>query len=146
MPANAYAVGGGCTLAAGCDVRIVAATNKVLEDEQRAGRNPSNPPTPDNPGADPVMGLKLYATFRTAGLPEPELETVRILGGGSDADIYAQGAMVVRSLLPVILAHGIATADEVGIDTLEERLRAESVAGGGVVSMPMHIGARTRLD
>ena len=96
-------------------------------------------------GADPVMGLKLYATFRAAGLPEPELETVRILGGGSDADIYAQGAMVVRSLLPVILAHGIATADEVGIDTLEERLRAEAVAGGGVVSMPMHVGARTRL-
>lgn len=96
-------------------------------------------------GADPVMGLKLYDTFRAAGLPDPELESVRLLGGGPDSAIYAQGAMVVRSLLPLILAHGIATADEVVIDTLEERLRDEIVAGGGIVSMPMHIGARTRL-
>lgn len=96
-------------------------------------------------GADPVMGLKLYATFRAAGLPGPELETVRLLGGGPDSAIYAQGAMVVRSLLPIILANGIATADEIGIDTLEVRLRDEIVAGGGVVSMPMHVGARTRL-
>ncbi|MCA9877137.1 MAG: class I SAM-dependent methyltransferase [Thermomicrobiales bacterium] len=96
-------------------------------------------------GADPQMGMKLYTTFRAAGLPGPELETTRFLAGGPDGMICAQGAMVVRSLLPVILAHGIATEDEVSIDTLEERLRAEMVAGGGVVSMPMHVGARTRL-
>lgn len=96
-------------------------------------------------GADPVMGLKLYATFRAAGLPEPELETVRLMGGGPESAIYAQGTMVVRSLLPVILANGIATADEIDIDTLEERLRADVVACSGIVSMPMHIGARTHL-
>lgn len=96
-------------------------------------------------GADPRMGLKLFATFHAAGLPLPELETTRLLGGGPAFCAYAQGAMVLRSLLPLILARGIATADEIDIDTLEERLRAEAVAGGGVISMPMHIGARTRL-
>ncbi|MFN8678668.1 MAG: class I SAM-dependent methyltransferase [Thermomicrobiales bacterium] len=97
-------------------------------------------------GADPQMGLKLYATFRAAGLPSPELETTRLLGGGPDFCAYAQGTMVLRSLLPVIVARGIATADEIDIDTLEERVRAEAVAGGGVISMPMHVGARTRLN
>lgn len=96
-------------------------------------------------GADPQMGMKLYSTFREAGLPAPELETVRFLSGGPDSVLYAQGAMVLRSLLPVILAHGIATAEEIDIDTLEERARAEIVGGGGVASMPMHVGARSRL-
>jgi ubiquinone/menaquinone biosynthesis C-methylase UbiE len=97
-------------------------------------------------GADPQMGLKLFATFRAAGLPSPELETTRFLGGGPDFFAYAQGAMVLRSLLPLILAQGIATESEIDIDTLEERVRAEAVAGGGVISMPMHVGARTRLS
>ena len=96
-------------------------------------------------GADPQMGLKLFATFRAAGLPSPELETTRFLGGGPDFLAYSQGTMVLRSLLPLIVARGIATADEIDIDTLEERIRAEAVAGGGVISMPMHVGARTRL-
>jgi ubiquinone/menaquinone biosynthesis C-methylase UbiE len=96
-------------------------------------------------GADPQMGLKLFATFRAAGLPSPELETTRFLGGGPDFFAYAQGTMVLRSLLPLIVARGIATADEIAIETLEERVRAEAVAGGGVISMPMHVGARTRL-
>ncbi len=97
-------------------------------------------------GADPRMGLKLFATYRAAGLPTPELETTRLLGGGPDFCAYAQGTMVLRSLLPLILAKGIATADEIDIDTLEERVRADVVAGGGVISMPMHIGARIRLS
>jgi ubiquinone/menaquinone biosynthesis C-methylase UbiE len=96
-------------------------------------------------GADPRMGLKLFATFRAAGLPTPELETTRLLGGGPDFFAYSQGTMVLRSLLPMILAMGIATADEIDIDTLEDRVCAEVVAGGGVISMPMHVGARTRL-
>lgn len=97
-------------------------------------------------GADPQMGLKLFAAFRAAGLPAPELETTRLLGGGPDFYAYAQGTRVLRSLLPLIVARGIATADEIDIETLEERVRAQVVAGGGVISMPMHVGARTRLD
>jgi hypothetical protein len=91
------------------------------------------------------MGLKLFPAFRAAGLPGPELEPTRFVGGGPDFFAYSQGTMVVRSLLPLIVAHGIATADEIDIDTLEERIRAEAVAGGGIISMPMHVGARTRL-
>ncbi|HTE20910.1 MAG TPA: methyltransferase domain-containing protein, partial [Armatimonadota bacterium] len=96
-------------------------------------------------GADPQMGLKLFPAFRAAGLPGPELESTRFLGGGPDFFAYSQGTMVVRSLLPLIVAHGIATADEIDIDTLEERIRAEAVAGGGIISMPMHVGARTQV-
>lgn len=96
-------------------------------------------------GADPQMGMRLYATYRAAGLPEPELETGRFLGGGPGFTLYAQGAMVVRSLLPVIVANDIATAEQIDIETLEERLRAEIVAGGGVASSPMLVGAHTHL-
>lgn len=97
-------------------------------------------------GADPQMGMKLFTTFRAAGLPAPELETTRLLGGGPDFCAYAQGAMVLRSLLPLIVAQGIATADEIDVDTLEERVRAEVVAGGGVIAMPMHVGAYARVS
>lgn len=36
---------------------------------------------------------------------------------------------------------GVATADEVDIDTLAERLRDETVSGGGILALSMMVGA-----
>jgi hypothetical protein len=57
---------------------------------------------------------------------------------------YLNVAEVVRSLLPLIEKFGVATAAEVNIDTLADRMRDEVVAGGGVVVTPSLVGAWSR--
>ena len=39
---------------------------------------------------------------------------------------------------------GVATREEVGIDTLADRLRADSVGKGAVMHAPLFVGAWTR--
>jgi hypothetical protein len=48
-------------------------------------------------------------------------------------------------MLPLAERFGVATADEVAIDTLAERLRAETAACDGVVKSPDFIGAWVRV-
>jgi hypothetical protein len=87
------------------------------------------------------MGLKLHSVFVQAGLPAPQLRHDLGMDGGPDSPYCEWFASTCRSVLPGLVGMGVATADEVGIDTLAERLRAEVVAGGGVlVTMPF-IGA-----
>ncbi|HEU5327417.1 MAG TPA: methyltransferase domain-containing protein [Thermomicrobiales bacterium] len=92
-----------------------------------------------------AMGDKLRQTFLTAGLPEPRLHLEARIGGGPDYTGYEELASVVRSMLPLILKFGIATAAEVDIDTLEDRLRAETVAANGAAKGPDLVSAWTRL-
>jgi len=47
--------------------------------------------------------------------------------------------------MPLILKAGLASADEIGIDTLEERLRREVVAANGVIRLPELINAWARV-
>jgi SAM-dependent methyltransferase len=95
-------------------------------------------------GLDPAVGYHLRNIFLDAGLPEPEMSVCAPLGGGSDYLGYDHGAEALRSMLPLVLKLGVATEEEVGIDTLAERLRAEVVASGGVIKNPDLIGAWTR--
>ncbi len=95
-------------------------------------------------GIELQMGFKLFAAYRAAGLPEPDLLTETIIGGGPDFAGYGYLAGVIRSILPLIERFGIATAEEVDIDTLADRLRDEAVAGGGVVALQMIVGAFAR--
>ena len=44
------------------------------------------------------------------------------MGGGLDFEGYQHVADSVRSTLPMMEKFGVATADEVGIDTLADRL------------------------
>jgi ubiquinone/menaquinone biosynthesis C-methylase UbiE len=96
-------------------------------------------------GAETRMGDKLFGTYRAAGLPEPRMHLDALMGGGPESVIYAQIAGVTRTLLPLIAKFGIATEAEVGIDTLEDRLRAEAVAHDGFVKIPDLIGAWARV-
>jgi SAM-dependent methyltransferase len=95
-------------------------------------------------GADTGMGMRLYPVFVAAGLPAPALRLEGELGGGPDFFGYAMLADVIRSLLPVLERFGIATASEVDIETLEDRVRDECVRGGGVFVIPELIGAWSR--
>jgi hypothetical protein len=98
-------------------------------------------PPPGRPGPDPEMGLKLFKTFLDAGLPAPQLRRDVPVGGGPTWPGYAYVAATVRSLLPLLERAGAVSAEEVGIDTLEDRLRAEVVGQDGVQLLPAIVGA-----
>jgi hypothetical protein len=97
-------------------------------------------------GADPYLGLKLSATFITAGLPPPALYLHAAIAAGLDPPLYVHAAAFVRSLLPAMEQLGIASADEVGVDTLAVRLRDELVTSGGAVVWVSMIGAVARTS
>ena len=101
-------------------------------------------PPPGTPGPDPEMGLKLFKVFLEAGLPAPLLRRDAPLGGGPGWPGYAYVAETVRSLLPFLARVGAVRPEEVGVDTLEDRLRAEVVDQDGVQLLPAIVGAWAR--
>lgn len=95
-------------------------------------------------GVETDMGSKLFATFLTAGLPEPQMIVAGRAGGGAQSPLYDYVAGAIRSLLPMMERVGVATAAEVAVDTLAERLRAEAVQHNACLMAPPFIGAWTR--
>jgi ubiquinone/menaquinone biosynthesis C-methylase UbiE len=70
---------------------------------------------------------RLLEHFREANLPHPELFAEMPVGGGIDSPLYAWMAETICSLTPLLVKQGVASAEELSIDTLEERLRSEVV-------------------
>ena len=64
-------------------------------------------------------------------------------GGWSGYDYMASG---LRSNLPSIVQHGVATEEEVGIETFARRLHDEVVGQGGVIALPTFVGAWARKE
>ncbi len=95
-------------------------------------------------GVDTQMGPKLYVTFKRAGLPGPQMNLSARIDGGPDAPAHDYIADIVASLLPMMERFGVATAAEVGIETLAARLREEATNGDGVMISPALVGAWTR--
>ena len=95
-------------------------------------------------GARANMGLRLFKTFVDAGLPAPRVRMDGIVGSGLDWTGYPWTAENIRTLVPTLERFGIATAAEVDIETLAERLRVEVEAGGGIVCPVVQCGAWTR--
>lgn len=85
-------------------------------------------------GLDDHMGLNLYRLFLDAGLPEPGMELITTVGGGANWDGYYQLTAVLRSVLQPIIKTGVVSAEEVDIDTLEQRLRLEGIAAGDAIT------------
>lgn len=92
-------------------------------------------------GAELRMGLKLPGTFVDAGLPTPQLRYEAAIGFGPDSAVYEVLVEVTRSVLPLLVKFGIATAEEVDIDTLLERFRAENISQPRFIRMPAMIAA-----
>lgn len=80
-------------------------------------------------GTEMQMGFKLLTVFRAAGLPEPVMHMDAFVGGAASAGLD-WFVSTIKSLIPMMVKHGVATADEIGIDTLKERIIAEAVEGG----------------
>jgi len=92
-------------------------------------------------GARIELGLELYPVFVAAGLPGPSLRVDALIGGGQQCPLYELLAEVIQSLLPVMEDMKIATAAEVEISTLAQRMRDEIVALKGIVVSSGFIGA-----
>jgi ubiquinone/menaquinone biosynthesis C-methylase UbiE len=95
-------------------------------------------------GAEPDMGSHLYGTLRAAGVT-PRLAGTCRMEGGPDAVAYDLVADTLRSLGPSLLSLGIATAEELGLDTLSDRLRTAAVAGEHCLILPRIVGAWARI-
>lgn len=94
-------------------------------------------------GAEPNMGSRLHGTFRNAGLTPKMMGSNRI-EAGPDSVAYELAAGTLRSLFPQTQELGVATPEEVGIDTLAERLRRDALAGDHCILLPRVVGAWAR--
>jgi SAM-dependent methyltransferase len=97
-------------------------------------------------GADPHMGIKLFAAFVVAGLGAPSipLESV-ITGSANSADHVQFKTELACTLVPEMERLGVATAGEVDSETLAERVLAEVIARGSVIVGRSEIGAWSRV-
>ena len=95
-------------------------------------------------GGELAMGMKLYGTLLEAGLPSPQMRYEADMGAGPDWVGYEWWAETVRIFLPLIQKFGIATEQDIGMETLAERLREETVSRGGVARGPVLVSAWVR--
>jgi SAM-dependent methyltransferase len=96
-------------------------------------------------GVQREMGPRLPQIFVKAGLPRPEMIAGQTVINAFDPATYVMVAGLARSLLPVMEQARIATAEEVGVDTLAERLRDEAIEkGDSVAYWPRVVGAWAR--
>jgi SAM-dependent methyltransferase len=92
-------------------------------------------------GADPTIGSRLKQHLQAAGVED--------IGGFGVAQYVAPEdpvgpvmvSGVIRSLMPVILGHGLATAEEVDIDNLQARVAESLAEHGSALVPPMLAGA-----
>ena len=95
-------------------------------------------------GVELDSGSKLYATFLQAGLPCPQMVCAQLVHCGPEASGYEQATQVLRSLLPTLERNRVATAAEIEIDTLANRLREDAIARHAVMFAPRLVGAWAR--
>jgi ubiquinone/menaquinone biosynthesis C-methylase UbiE len=96
-------------------------------------------------GVEPNMGSRLYDTFSRAGLTAQMNGYARV-AGGETALRFEFMTPSIATLLPGIVAFGVATADEVGIDTLAARFRNDVLAGNHCFIFPRVIGAWAQVS
>lgn len=86
------------------------------------------------------IGSRLYHLFVKAGFAHPDCRVEYAIDGGADSQFYEWCAESLRSILARAEALGLARSEDVQIDTLAERLRAECVALQSNFPAPAMIG------
>jgi ubiquinone/menaquinone biosynthesis C-methylase UbiE len=97
-------------------------------------------------GVDARPGFRLYDHFREAGLPSPELMSLGRIEAAPAPGSARMLVGVLTTLLPVIEATGVATAAEIDLPTLPERLMTELAVTESLVFPPPLITAWTRVQ
>jgi SAM-dependent methyltransferase len=92
-------------------------------------------------GANPRIGARLIPMLLEAGFADVTGFGIQAYFGPRDASGPALLAGIVRTLAPVIVARGVATAKEIDVGTLQDRLRRELDAANAVLLPPTVVGA-----
>ena len=96
-------------------------------------------------GAHLDMGIGLYRAFVDAGLPPPTMHFESPIGAAKTWAGYRYMATIFQSLLPLLEKYGLATAEQVNVDTLAARLREEVLASKRPFFLPLHVTAHATL-
>ena len=96
-------------------------------------------------GVDVEIGIKLYSVFQDAGLPGPTMRMHAVIGGATALDEVHLDADQAVVLAGDIERLGIATAAELGADTLVERIIREMTETKSVIVGRGEIGAWARV-
>ncbi len=99
----------------------------------------------EHSGAHLDQGMGMYRTFIDAGLPAPQMHLQSPIGAEEKWRGYRYMATIFQSLLPLIEKYEIATPEEVGVETLSERLRAEVLLSKKPFFLPLHVTAHACL-
>ena len=94
-------------------------------------------------GAHVHLGFELASVFERVGLTGTQVRAEAIVQ--TPALHYAVGA-IVRAMLPRMLERGVATAEEIDVDTLDQRLIDERVAANATVISDVVFGAWGRVS
>src|SRR5262249_34966850 len=96
-------------------------------------------------GVDALVGIKLYSVFQAAGLAGPTMRMHAVIGGANALDEVHLDSDQAVVLAADIERLGIATADELGADTLVERIVREMTENESVIVGRGEIGAWARV-
>jgi SAM-dependent methyltransferase len=92
-------------------------------------------------GAWPRIGTRLGVLLGEAGFTGISTFGIQPYLPPSDPTGPALLAGVVRTLAPAIISHGIATEEQLNVDTLEQRLTEAAGQAGSVILLPTVVGA-----
>jgi SAM-dependent methyltransferase len=97
-------------------------------------------------GARTRMGIELHSAFLAAGLPAPSLRIHAVIGGGNNAhDAVHFTTDLAETLLPEIVRLNVATAEDIAIDTLADRVLRAMAEQNAVIVGRSEIGAWARV-
>jgi SAM-dependent methyltransferase len=97
-------------------------------------------------GTDPNAANNLFSAFAGAGLPPPQMRMQTFVGGSAGCADWLQVVVgLAISLLPMMEQLGVATAAEVEIATLAQRLQREVTASERMIIGRSEIVAWSRL-
>jgi ubiquinone/menaquinone biosynthesis C-methylase UbiE len=95
-------------------------------------------------GLNPDMGLGLARAFVDAGLPRPSIAADVPVGGEPGSYLYGWAADTVKALLPRMEQFGLATAEELLVETLAQRIEQEALRQPIQMLGPLQFGAWSR--
>lgn len=102
--------------------------------------------TIDRSGAETHMGLKLYGTFAAAGMRETSMRLEAAIGGAAqNPEAIEQVVALSATLAPAMQRLGVATAEDLAIETLRDRIVRDAMSLNSVLVGRLQVGCWSRV-
>jgi protein-L-isoaspartate O-methyltransferase len=93
---------------------------------------------------DLSIGMRLPVLFEQAGFRDVESLGLQVYAGRGRPDVIVHITDVVRAMKHAIIASGAATEEEIGLDTLAQRLGSAVADANAVITLPTLVGGWAR--